>query len=97
MGSVRVTTFSLPNRPKWFPTTTRTARMPSPMCPRLLGYTRYLPRGPPALLPSCLLTTVAFAAAPLSPSPLPLLCLSTPSELVSPRANLCLPAAPTPR
>lgn len=42
MESVRVTIFFLPNRPKWFPTTTRTAHMPSPMCPRLLGYTRYL-------------------------------------------------------
>lgn len=71
--------------------------MPSPMCPRLLGYTRYLPEGPPALLD---VHAVAFTAVPLGPHPTPIanlspsFCLSTPSELVSPKLTLDPPPCP---
>lgn len=77
MASVRVTVMSLtifflPNRPKWFPTMTRTAHTLSPMCPRLLGYTRYLPEGPPALLPSWMSTLLLSLLSLLAHTPLPL-------------------------
>lgn len=59
--------------------------MLSPMCPRLLGYTRYLPDGPPALLD---VHTVAISAVPLGPHPTPIVNLS-PSFRLSAPSELC--------
>lgn len=78
------------HRPRWFPTTTRTAPTRSPTFLRSLGCTRYLP-APLSIPVTCLALAEwtplsahtspcpAHAAALLSPS-LALLCPSTPSQ-----------------
>lgn len=71
---------------------TKTAPMLSPMCPRSLGYTRYLPLGPPAcpalhiLDSSCMDPSLSLHFAPAqSPSCPPLTLLGVAVPLCPPQ------------
>lgn len=82
--------FFLHDRPRWFPTMTRTVHMLSPMCPKSLDYTRYLPVGPSAL-PSFSFMAVTKCTLSAHTPPLP----SAPAIHLLPSLALFCPSIPS--